>query len=600
MNRRRNRSLNHLKRPMQPTKNVHVTPASSDHSGYPAPLVTRSQYPAAFPTFDNAQMQALGPHARSRRYAPGEALFSVGEREFGFYVLKSGRIALIDRSATGDLRTLAIHEQAGEFTGDVANLAGNPARTGAVALGVTEVYEMNAEDLRRLLSENPALSDVILSGLIARQRILEDLEHFAGLRVIGSRFHYDTVRIREFLARHRVLFTWTDTEEDPTTDRLLQRFGLQIEETPVLCWTGATLLRNPSNAALVDLLGLGQPVEAEPLYDLVIIGAGPAGLFAAVYAALEGLQTLVLDGLAPGGRAARSSKVENYLGFPTGVSGAALVESAALQARKFGARFAVPARAVGLAFGEHAGQGGGRPPIVVRLEGNEQLLTRAVLIATGATYRKLAAEGCERFEGLGVHYAATKAETQRYAGAEVAVVGAGHSAGQAAVFLSTHAQRVYLILRGSRLGQGMSRYLSRRIETSGNIEVLYRTKIRRTVGEGGRLNGIEVEDAGRKQRRTLSVQAVFSLIGAVPHTAWLPSEIRTDPDGFIKTGRAVLEDRQGLARWPLKRQPFLLETSRPGVFAAGDLRAGSMKRVASAVAEGAMAVECIRQYLKGA
>ena len=349
---------------MQPTKNVHVTPASTgDHGGYPAALVTRSQYPAAFPTFDNAQMQALGPHARSRRYAPGEALFSVGEREFRFYVLKSGRIALIDRSATGDLRTLAIHEQAGEFTGDVANLAGNPARAGAVALGVTEVYEMNAEDLRRLLSENPVLSDVILSGLIARQRILRDLEHFAGLRVIGSRFHYDTVRIREFLAKHRVLFTWTDTEEDPTTDRLLQRFGLQTEETPVLCWTGAALLRNPSNAALVDLLGLGQPVEAEPLHDLVIIGAGPAGLFSAVYAALEGLQTLVLDGLAPGGQAARNSKVENYLGFPTGVSGAALVESAALQARKFGARFAAPARAVGLAFGEHAGQGGGRLPI---------------------------------------------------------------------------------------------------------------------------------------------------------------------------------------------------------------------------------------------
>ena len=332
------------------------------------------------------------------------------------------------------------------------------------------------------------------------------------------------------------------------------------------------MLRNPSNAALADLLGLGQPVAAEPPHDLVIIGAGPAGLFAAVYATLEGLQTLVLDGLAPGGQAARSSKVENYLGFPTGVSGAALVESAALQARKFGARFAVPARAVGLAFGEHAGQGGGRPPIVVRLEGNRQLLTRAVLIATGAKYRKLSAEGCERFEGLGVHYAATKAEAQRYAGAEVAVVGAGPSAGQAAVFLSTHAQRVYLILRGSRLGQGMSRYLSRRIETSGNIEVLYRTKIHRTLGEGGRLNGIEVEDVGCKQRRTLR-QAVFSLIGAVPHTAWLPSEIRTDQDGFIKTGRAVLEERQGLARWPLKRQPFTGDEPTGSVSPATSARA---------------------------
>ena len=275
---------------MHPTKNVHVTPASTgDHGAYPAPLLNRNQYPAAFPTFDTAQLQALGPYARPRRYAPGETLFSVGGREFRFYVLKSGRIALIDHSATGDLRTLATHEQAGEFTGDVANLAGNPARTGAVALGVTEVYEMNAEDLRRLLSENPALSNIILSGFIARQRILEDLEHFAGLRVIGSRFHYDTVRIREFLAKNRVLFTWTDTEEDPTTDRLLQRFGLQIEETPVLCWTGAALLRNPSNAALADLLGLRQPVEAKTLYDLVIIGAGPAGLSAAVYAASEGV-----------------------------------------------------------------------------------------------------------------------------------------------------------------------------------------------------------------------------------------------------------------------------------------------------------------------
>ncbi|MBW0001721.1 MAG: FAD-dependent oxidoreductase [Verrucomicrobia bacterium] len=583
---------------MQPTNNVHVTPASTGgHGAYPAPLVTRSQYPAAFPTFDAAQLQALGPYARVRRYAPGEALFSAGERAFRFYVLKSGRIALMDRSAAGDLRTLAVHEHPGEFTGDAANLAGNPARASAVALGVTEAYELNARDLRRLFSDNPALSDLILSGLIARQRILEDLEHFAGLRVIGSRFHYDTVRIREFLTGHRVLFTWTDTEEDPDTDRLLQRFGLQIEETPVLCWTGAALLRNPSNAALAGLLGLRQPLEAETLHDLVIIGAGPAGLSAAVYAAAEGLQTLVLDGLPPGGQAARSSEVETCLGFPAGVNGAALVESATMQARKFGARFAVPARAVGLAFG---GEGGARPPIVVRLEGHEHLLTRGVLIATGAKYRKLPAEGCERFEGLGVHYAATKVEAQRYAGAEVAIVGAGNAAGQAAVLLSTHAQRVYLILRGSRLGGSASRHLARRIETAGNIEVLYRTKIRRTAGEGSRLNGIEVEDAGRKQRRTLRVQAVFALLGAVPHTAWLPSEILTDQDGFIKTGRAVLEDRQGPARWPLKRQPFFLETSRPGVFAAGDARAGSMKWVASAAAEGAMAVECIRQYLKGA
>jgi thioredoxin reductase (NADPH) len=579
---------------MQPTKNVHVTPASTgDHGAYPAPLVTRNQYPAAFPTFDAAQLQALGPHARARRYAPGEALLSAGERAFRFYVLKSGRIALMDRSATGELRTLAIHEQAGEFTGDAANLAGQPARAGAVALGLTEAYELTAENLRRLLSDNPALSDLILSGLIARQRIFDDLEHFAGLRVIGSRFHYDTVRVREFLAKHRVLFTWTDTEEEPTTDRLLQRFGLQIEETPVLCWTGAALLRNPSNAALAERLGLGQPVQAEPLHDLVIIGAGPAGLSAALYAALEGWQTLVLDGSAAGGQAAGSSTVETCLGFPAGVSGAALVESAARQARTFGARFAVPARAVGLAFGARA-------PIVVRLEGHGHLLTRGVLIATGAKYRKLSAEGGERFEGLGVHYAATKAEAQRYAGAEVAVVGAGNAAGQAAAFLSAHAKRVYLLLRGARLGPSLSRHLARRIETTGNIEVLYRAKIRRTVGEGVGLTGIDVEADGRQPGRTLRVQAVFSLLGAVPHTAWLPSDICTDPDGFIKTGQAVLEDRPGLARWPLKRPPFFLETSRPGVFAAGDARAGSMKGVASALAEGAMAVECIRHYLKGA
>ena len=223
-----------------------------------------------------------------------------------------------------------------------------------------------------------------------------------------------------------------------------------------------------------------------------------------------------------------------------------------------------------------------------------------MLIATGAKYRKLPAGGCERFEGSAVHYAATKAEAQRHDGAEVAVVGAGNSAGQAAVFLSAHAKTVYLILRGARPGQSMSRYLLQRIEKTSNVEVLYRTKISRAVGEGGRLNGIEVEDDRRKQRRTLCVQAVFSLLGAVPDTAWLPSEIRTDQEGFIKTGRAVLEDRQGLARWSLKRQPFLLETSRPGVFAAGDVRAESTKRVASAIAEGAMAAECIRQYLKGA
>ena len=472
----------------------------------------------------------------------------------------------------------------GEFTGDVAHLTGRPAVVSAVARSDCEVYEISTEGLRNILNQSPELGDIILQAFIARRQLLRECKDFTGLRVIGSRYSRDTFRVRDFLSKNRVLFTWLDLETEPQVKDLLRRLGLSEADTPVVAWGQKLLMRNPSNRELAEALGIRQPLE-HAVYDLIIVGAGPAGLAAAVYGASEGLNTVVLERAGPGGQAGRSMRIENYLGFPTGITGSELADRAVLQANKFGARLPVPTPVASVGFDNAYA--------LLNIDGGETLTAKCLLIATGAEYRRLTAEGCEAFEGSGVYYAATLNEAPLCRGAEVVVVGGGNSAGQAAVFLAGIARKVDLLIRGEDLYKNMSYYLARRIEETPNIEVLYNTTVRRMHGDG-HLGAVEIVNNKTGEVRTLKTPALFSFIGAVPYSQWLPSEIERDDKEFVRTGEALAQS----SHWTARRQPFLLETSRPGVFAAGDVRSGSVKRVASAVGEGAMAVQFVHEYLK--
>jgi thioredoxin reductase (NADPH) len=537
---------------------------------------------AAFPTLDDTQMAALArcSEAPVRRYSAGQTLFEVGERDFKFFVVKTGQLEIVDTSGETP-RTVAIHGP-GEFTGDVAHLTGSPSVVKCIARSDAKVYEISAETLRHLLNKCPALGDVILRAFIARRQLLRS-SNFAGLRVIGSRYSRDTHRIREFLARNLVPFTWLDLEEHREVDSLLQRFGVGPADTPIVV-SGQTVLRNPTNKMLADAIGICRPLE-QTVYDLAIVGCGPAGLAAAVYGASEGLRTVVLERSAPGGQAAGSMRIENYLGFPAGITGGELTERAVLQARKFGAYLSVPAPVSGLTFDATYS--------VLRLEGGETVAAKSLFIASGVDYRRLSVEGGEQFEGLGVYHAATTIEAELCRGSNVVVVGGGNSAGQAAVFLAENVRKVFLVIRASDLRSGMSSYLAWRIEQTPNIEVLFGTTVHRLSGDTW-LRSVEIVDERTGQRRTIDTPALFSFIGAVPRTSWLPREIALDGNGFILTG-TLLDDTPN---WTAKRQPFLLETSYPGVFAGGDVRSGSVKRVATAVGEGAMAVQFVHEYLK--
>src|SRR5687768_1684337 len=533
----------------------------------------------AFPTLNEAQITKLSQclEVATKAYRDGETLFAVGDRNFQFHIIKTGEVEIVDHS--GDVpKTVTVHRTGG-FTGDISHLTGLPAVVSAVARGDCQVYEITGDALRTALDQCPALSDIILQAFIARRQLLHKSPNFTGLRVIGSRYSPDTFRVRDFLAKNRVLFTWVDVETDPQVDRLLKQFGVTETDTPVVACSTMLLLRNPSNRQLADRIGIRQPLD-QAVYDLTVVGAGPAGLAAAVYGASEGLRTLVLERTAPGGQAGSSMRIENYLGFPTGLTGSELADRAIIQANKFGARLAIATPVSGLMFD-------GTYP-VVRLDDSETISTKCLLIATGVDYRRLGVEGCEQFEGRGVFYAATIAEALLFRGSEVVLVGGGNSAGQAAVFLAQHAGHVRLLLRGHDLYKDMSSYLAKRIEQTDNIEVLYNTTIQRMHGDG-HLRAIDLLDSKTGQERTIETPAVFSFIGAVPRTDWVPSEIARDVQGFIRTGAALAES----SHWTRRRQPFLLETSRAGVFAAGDVRADSVKRVASAVGEGAMAVQFV-------
>jgi thioredoxin reductase (NADPH) len=538
----------------------------------------------AFPKLSAEQMAKLGRFAGAppKKFRAGEALFHCGDRDSSFFVIKSGELELIDE--TGDKPKTVRVVGPGEFTGDVGHLTGNPKVVSGIGKSDGEVYEISDKALREVLSQDQQLSDIILQAFIARRQLMRESGEFTGLRVIGSRYSKDTFRIRDFLAKNRVMFTWLDLEGDPAVGQLLQQFGVSEADTPIVACAHKILLRNPSNRELAETIGIRRPVE-HTVYDLAIVGSGPAGLAAAVYGASEGLSTVVLEQTGPGGQAGSSMRIENYLGFPTGITGSELADRAVLQADKFGARISIPTPVQKLSFDQAYS--------VLGLEDGENVVAKCLLIATGAEYRRLEVEHCSRFEGAGVYYAATPNEAQMCRGSDVVLVGGGNSAGQAAVFLSQHARKVFVVIRGDDLCKSMSSYLAHRIMNTPNIEIFRCTEVVRMSGDG-HLSSVEILDKLTGKKRTIETSAVFSFIGATPRTDWLPAEIEKDEKHFVRTGIELAES----PHWTLKRQPFLLETSRPGVFAAGDVRSGSVKRVASAVGEGSMAVQFVHEFLK--
>ncbi len=538
----------------------------------------------AFPKLSDAEMASLGtcPLTELKIYKPGEKLFKAGDCDCKFYVVKSGEIDVVDES--GDMSHLVTTHKAGQFTGEIAQLTGSPSLVDACVRIDSEVYELTTEAFRQLLNHHPDLADVILQAFIARRQLLREPGNFTGTRVIGSHFSQDSFRIRDFLTKNMVPFAWLELEANSDVSELLKQLGMRESDTPVAALGNRVVLRNPSNRELADALGLRKPLE-QTVYDLIVVGAGPAGLAAAVYAASEGLRTVILEQAAPGGQAGRSMRIENYLGFPAGITGSELAARALVQVGKFGAAVSIPSPVTRLSF-ENVYS-------VAHLDGDERVSARCLLIATGADYRLLQVEGAQKFEGRGVYYAATRLELQMCLGSEVVVVGGGNSAGQAAIFLAGQVVKVYILIRGNDLYKSMSSYLVHRIEQTANIELLCNTQIVRMLGEKD-LEAVELANTKTGETRTLKTPAVFSFIGATPRTDWLPAEIEKDAKAFVRTGASLARSPQ----WNMPRDPFLLETSRRGVFAAGDVRSGSIKRVGSAVGEGAMAVQFVHEYMK--
>src|SRR5215203_2195329 len=540
------------------------------------------------PTLREDQIEILGRYGRTRKAEVGDVLFRAGDTKNDFIVILEGEVEVVDDFG-GDARTIGVF-LAGRFLGELNMLTGQAMYLTAVVREAGEVLAIPREKLKEVVTEEPNLSDVILKAFLARRSYM--IRTGLGLRIIGSRRSAAASRLREVAARNRVPHVWVGLEDDPTAEALLEKFGAKTSETPVTVWQGKDVLKNPTMAEFARTTGLEVGAPLEQTYDLVMVGAGPAGLGASVYGASEGLSTLALESVALGGQAGTSSRIENYPGFPAGLSGFELASRVLVQADKFGARTAVPREAIGLRREDGYFR--------VMLSDGVEVASRSVIAASGARYRRLEVAGLGRFEGVSVHYAATEAEAQRCEDEEVVVVGGGNSAGQAAMFLAGRTRKVYLLIRGDDLGKSMSRYLVDRITAAENVELLTGTEIRELSGED-RLEGAVVEDNRSGIRRNLGVRALFAFIGADANTSWLEGAVDLDERGFVLTGKALDGPALHEDAWRERsREPFLQETSLPGVFAAGDARSGSIKRCTSAVGEGAMAVALVHQYLADA
>jgi len=545
----------------------------------------------ARPKLDDRQLALLEPLGKRRTLQRGEFIFKAGQRDLGLTVILRGETEVFE-AREGREQILATGRER-DFIGDVAMLQGTSAlATARVKSEEAEILEVPAAEIRRALAELPGLGRPIVDALIMRRRRLMRDREFAGLRIIALRDSREGHQLDDFLDKNRIPHRLIEFESEQG-QALCQRLHLTNRDLPTLVTATGAPLRQPSLREVAQVAGLLRPVadegESEISCDLTIVGAGPAGLAAAVYAASEGLKTVVLESYAPGGQAGSSSLIENFFGFPTGINGGDLTYRAQLQAYRFGAKFSTPSQALSLDY--HDGE---EYRASLQVEGCFcTLRAKCLLIATGADYRRLNAEGREQFEGSGVYYAATAFEGQLCRGATVIVVGGGNSAGQAAMFLSEGAGKVLLVIRGDDLSKSMSTYLARRVQRRENIELLPHTEIRKMSGNK-MLEAVELENTRTRERRVVETPAVFSMIGAKPCTDWLPPEIERDEKGFIKTGHAVAQ----APAWKVsKRPPGPLETSCPGIFAAGDVRSGSVKRCAAAVGEGGMAIAGVHDAL---
>ncbi len=547
------------------------------------PLAETPDIYGAYPRLSDDQIAALEAGGARRAVGTGEALVREGERSDYFFVILSGKVAVTTTDDAGNRHVIRVHGP-GRFLGELGDLEGQAAFYTAEVVEPGEVLVVPTERVRALVAHDPVLSDLILRAYLLRRSLL--IQEESGFRIIGSCYSPDTARLREFAARNRLPHRWIDLERDKHAERLLQRFGVSAQDAPVVIW-GGEVLRNPTNTELARRVGLPVPDTVPDESDVVVVGAGPAGLGAAVYAASDGLTTAAMERIATGGQAGTSSRIENYLGFPGGISGADLAERAVLQAGKFGARIIVSAEITRLE------SGGGQHRVTLADGGS--VVARAVVLAMGARYRRLAVPGIESFEGNGVYYAATFQEALMCGTGPVVIVGGGNSAGQAAVFLAAQVSRVYVVIRGDDLNKTMSRYLVDQINLHPRVTVRSCTEIREVHGNGP-LSAVVTEDKRTGERHSIQTRALFVFIGADPNTSWLAGAIELDDRGFVPTGPAALYSDTDGARRSTQRQPMMLETSQPGVFAAGDVRSGSVKRVASAVGEGSMAIRQIHEY----
>jgi thioredoxin reductase (NADPH) len=547
------------------------------------PLAETPDIYGAYPRLSDDQIATLEAGGARRAVKAGETLVREGERSDYFFVILSGKVAVITTDDAGNRHVIRVHGPR-RFLGELGDLEGQAAFYTAEVVEPGEVLVLPTDRVRSLVAHDPALSDLILRAYLLRRSLL--IQEESGFRIIGSCYSPDTARLREFAARNRLPHRWIDLERDKHAERLLQRFGVSPQDAPVVIW-GGEVLRNPTNTELARRVGLPVPDTALDESDVVVVGAGPAGLGAAVYAASDGLTTAAMERIATGGQAGTSSKIENYLGFPGGISGADLAERAVLQAGKFGARIIVSAEITRLEStgGLHR----------VTLADGGSVVARAVVLAMGARYRRLAVPGIESFEGKGVYYAATFQEALMCGTGPVVIVGGGNSAGQAAVFLAAQVSRVYLVIRGDDLNRTMSRYLVDQINPHPRVTVRSCTEIREVHGDDA-LSAVVTEDKRTGERHSIQTRALFVFIGADPHTSWLAGAIQLDDRGFVPTGPAALYPDADGNQVRTQRQPMMLETSQPGVFAVGDVRSGSVKRVASAVGEGSMAIRQIHEY----
>ena len=559
-----------------------MTTMSNTRRGLP---LTSSRIEKIFPKLIPTQIDRIAAHGHIRSVQPGEVLIEQGDTSVPFFVVITGEVEIV--RPFDAYETLVTVHGSGEFTGEVNMLSGRRSFFRARATKPGKVIELDHQQMLTLVQTDAELSDILMRAFILR-RVELIAAGVGDIILVGSTHSASTLRIKEFLMRNGHPYSYIDLERDPDVQNLLDNFKISASEIPVLICRGQLALRNPSNQQIADCLGFNESVDQTHVRDLEVIGAGPSGLAAAVYGASEGLDVLVLETSSPGGQAGSSSKIENYLGFPTGITGQELAARAYLQAQKFGAHMLI-AKATRLICD--------RKPYVIELENGDRISTRTVVIATGVQYRKLPLENLSRFEGAGVYYGATFVEAQLCGGEEVIVVGGGNSAGQAAVFLAQTAKRVYMLVRSAGLAASMSRYLIRRIENSPTITLRPQTEIVALEGDN-HLNSAYWCNGKTGQTEKHEISHIFVMTGADPNTRWLNGCMALDSKGFIKTGPDLLPEDSGAAGRPLMRPPYLLETSLPGVFAVGDVRGGSIKRVASAVGEGSIAISFVHKVLQ--